>query len=219
MPTIPIILVLNSGSSSLKFALFAENHCLGRGAITGIGQKASLSAKGQLFADKMIMPLLGDDCHTTTDATRILINWLETYLPPKSLTAIGHRVVHGGDLKTSTLATPAILAELKTLAPLAPLHQPFNLAAINLLEKLYPDIPQVACFDTLFHNTMPPLHRRFALPRHWYDEGVKRYGFHGLSYEYIVGRLSKIAPRALASRTIAAHLGSGASMCALRGGV
>lgn len=218
MTSASTILVLNSGSSSLKFALFSGDHCTGHGAITGIGHKAHLVAKGELFADKAcVLPILGD-CHTTTDATRIFINWLEAYLPAKSLVAIGHRVVHGGDLTKSMRVTPDLVAQLKSLAPLAPLHQPYNIESINLIAQLYPDIPQVACFDTLFHNTIDPLHRRFALPRHWYDQGVKRYCFHGLSYEYIAGRLAEIAPRAFAGRTLAAHLGSGASLCALKNG-
>lgn len=219
MPIAPTILVLNSGSSSLKFALFQSNHCVGRGNITGIGHKASMSVKGKLFADGVfVSPVFGSECHTTTDATRFLLKWIENYLPANSLAAIGHRVVHGGELTESMLVTDDVLALLKSLAPLAPLHQPFNLESINLIAELYPDISQVACFDTLFHNTMPPLHRRFALPRKWYDQGVQRYGFHGLSYEYIAGRLSELSPKAYKGRTIAAHLGSGASLCALRGG-
>jgi len=219
MSIAPTILVLNSGSSSLKFALYAADHCTGRGTITGIGQKASLSAKGELFTNKTFTSLaLGDECHTTTDATRILINWIKAFLPPNNLAAVGHRVVHGGDLTKSMRVTPDLMGQLKSLSALAPLHQPYNIESIRLIAELYPDIPQVACFDTVFHNTIEPLHRCFALPRRWYDQGVKRYGFHGLSYEYIAGRLLEIAPRAFAGRTIAAHLGSGASLCALKNG-
>ncbi len=219
MVSAPTILVLNSGSSSLKFALFAGDHCVGRGAITGIGHKASLSVKGELFTNKTFtLPALGDDCRTTTDATRILISWIKTYLLPDNLDAIGHRVVHGGDLTKSMRVTPDLIGQLNSLAPLAPLHQPFNIESINLIAELYPDIPQVACFDTVFHGTIEPLHRRFALPRHWYDQGIKRYGFHGLSYEYIAARLAEVAPRAFVGRTVAAHLGSGASLCALKNG-
>jgi acetate kinase len=214
------ILVLNSGSSSLKFALFKGDRCLGQGAIIGIGHQPTISVKGELFADKELrLPTFAIDCRTTTDATRILINWLEQYLPPASLAAVGHRVVHGGDLTEAKLVTAELLSLLESLAPLAPLHQPFNLEAIVLIAKLYPEMPQIACFDTLFHNSIPPLHRRFALPREWYDKGVRRYGFHGMSYEYIAERLAELSPKISKGRTIAAHLGSGASLCALKGGV
>ena len=213
------ILVLNGGSSSLKFALFAGDRCTGRGSITGLGHKASLSARGELFTDKAFpLPVLGEDCRTTTDATRILINWMMTFLPRNNLAAVGHRVVHGGDLTKPMRLTTDLVERLESLASLAPLHQPFNIESINFIAEIYPDIPQVLCFDTAFHDTIPLLHRRFALPRHWYDQGVKRYGIHGLSYEYIAGRLSEIAPPAFAGRTIVAHLGSGASLCALKNG-
>ncbi len=215
------ILVLNSGSSSLKFALFdrdSESYA-GRGAITHIGNNTSLSARGSLFEDSTHPPpLLGRDCRSPTDAISALVKWLEACLPPKALAAVGHRIVHGGNIKTPTVITPDILNYLETLVPLAPLHQPFNLEAIALIASTHPNVAQVACFDTSFHTTMPSLHRRYALPRQWHDKGVCRYGFHGLSYEYIAGRLREISPRAFTGRTIVAHLGSGASLCALRDG-
>lgn len=213
------ILVLNSGSSSLKFALYDRysKNCAGSGAIMDIGNKAALAATGELLTGNRAPPAL-DKCHTTTDATHALIKWLETCLPSTALAAVGHRVVHGGDLAKPMLVTPELLAHLETLVPLAPLHQPFNLEAICLIKQSHPNVPQVACFDTSFHVTVPPLHRYFALPRMWHDRGVKRYGFHGLSYEYIAGRLKEIAPRAFPGRIIVAHLGSGASLCALKGG-
>jgi acetate kinase len=216
-----IILALNSGSSSLKFALYGcdGEKAVGRGAIADIGGTAKLSAEGALFVDKVrTLPPVSEVCRTTTDALHALLKWLETCLPPDTLAAVGHRVVHGGDLAQPMLVTPDLLAHLKTLVPLAPLHQPFNLEAIDLIARVHPKVPQVACFDTSFHAGIAPLQRFFAVPRHWHDRGVKRYGFHGLSYEYIAGRLAKISPRASTGRTIVAHLGNGASLCALKDG-
>jgi acetate kinase len=214
------ILVLNCGSSSLKFGLFdrTSTHCIGRGAITGFGAQAVFSAKGDLFANTThALPTLGNSCHTTSDALHALVTWLENYfLLSKRLMAVGHRIVHGGDIAEPVRITSPILAELEALVPLAPLHQPYNIEAINFMAKLHPDLPQVACFDTSFHLTMPPLHRRFALPRKWYDQGVKRYGFHGISYEFVIGSLRARAPHVAGSRVIIAHLGGGASLCALK---
>lgn len=213
------LLTLNSGSSSLKFALYDEAMtCVGRGAISGVGAKPTFSFSGARLSAAHAPPIRPEDCQNTAHATEALIGWLEKSLPPKSLAAIGHRIVHGGNFVAPLRVTPDVRARLGELAPLAPLHQPFNLEAIDLIGKIHPDVPQVACFDTSFHATMPALHRRFALPRLWYDAGVKRYGFHGLSYEYICGRLKQTAPQAFAGRAILAHLGSGASLCALKAG-
>ena len=117
-----------------------------------------------------------------------------------------------------SLVTKDILEYLRTLIPLAPLHQPYNLESIDIILRLHPHVPQVACFDTAFHATIPPLHRRFAIPRKWSDKGIKRYGFHGLSYEYIASRIKEISPKAYEGSAIVAHLGNGASLCALKGG-
>lgn len=182
----------------------------------GIGSKPHMLTVGDVFDDKAAsIPLQDDECKTTTDATRILLSALP---PTLSLVAIGHRVVHGGDMVGPMLVSPDIIEQLQLLAPLAPLHQPYNLEAINLIAEMHPDLPQVVCFDTSFHNTLPALNRRFAIPRHWHDRGVRRYGFHGISYEYITKRLAELSPRALNGRTLAAHLGSGASLCAIKGG-
>ena len=214
-----LTLVLNSGSSSLKFALFDNTACVGRGGVSGIGIQPVLSAKGALFdSNTPAPPVLDAQCRTATDATHALVQWLENCLPPQSLRAVGHRVVHGGDIPKPLRVTLELLAHLKTLSPLAPLHQPFNLEAIDLIASLHPDVLQIACFDTSFHTTIPPLHSLYALPRKWRDMGVRRYGFHGLSYEYITGRLREIAPQTLTGRTIIAHLGNGASLCALKDG-
>jgi len=212
-----IILTLNSGSSSLKFALFDGETCIGRGGISGIGTKPTLSAKGNFFNDKPPVAL-DSQCQNATDTTHALIKWLEQCLPPHSLKAVGHRVVHGGDIPNPLRVTPDLLAHLKSLIPLAPLHQPYNLEAMEQIAALHPDVPQVACFDTSFHATIPPLHSLYAIPRKWREAGVRRYGFHGLSYEYIARRLKQIAPQAYAGRTIVAHLGNGASLCALKNG-
>lgn len=215
------LLVLNSGSSSVKFALYEQDgkECVGRGAIKNIGKNASMSVSGTFFVDKPhIMPTFSRECRTTTNATHALMKWLEQCLPSEQLVAVGHRVVHGGHIEEPCLVTPDIIAYLETLVPLAPLHQPFNLEAIDLITRLHPNVPQVVCLDTSFHTTIPPLHQRFALPRKWHDEGVKRYGFHGLSYEYIAGCLKEKSPRASRGRTIVAHLGGGASLCALQEG-
>ena len=135
------------------------------------------------------------------------------------LVAVGHRVVHGGvDYAAPVRVDDRVLAALAELVPLAPLHQPHNLAAIRAASKRAPSLPQVACFDTAFHRTMPEVAQRFALPRKFTDEGVIRYGFHGLSYEYIASVLPAIDPRAAAGRTVVAHLGNGVSMCAMRNG-
>jgi len=212
------ILTLNAGSSSLKFALFDGTSCVGRGAIEGLGSKPAFSFKSDVLAKAHVPPVLAGDCATTAHATEALIGWLEKSLPANALAAVGHRIVHGGDRAQAMRLTPDLRKQLEDLVPLAPLHQPYNLEAIDLIAAKYPQLPQVACFDTSFHATMPPLHRRFAIPRKWHDEGVKRYGFHGLSYEYISGRLKEIAPNAFAGRTIIAHLGNGASLCALKQG-
>lgn len=211
------VLVMNAGSSSLKFALFLGEHddCIGRGSITGIGTKAVFDAKGSGFDGKDRPSISDDNCKTPSDGARLLLEWLDAILPDVKLACVGHRVVHGGDLAKPTVVRPYILAYLKTLIPLAPLHQPFNLDIIEFLQHLRPSVPQVACFDTSFHTTIPSIQTRFALPRIWHEKGVRRYGFHGLSYEYISGRLKELAPHAHAGKTLVLHLGNGASMCAL----
>lgn len=220
MPQQPaFILVLNCGSSSVKFGLFGSDGltCGGRGSITGIGNGVpAVKASGTVLPAEC--PPIGE-CRTVSDATRWLVNWLEGVLPPDSLMAVGHRIVHGGERSQHALVTPELIQDVKKLIPFFPLHQPFNIEAVEIMAKLHPNVPQVACFDTAFHATIPPLHRRIALPREWHDRGVRRYGFHGLSYEYSSAQLRKISPVAFAGRTIVAHLGNGASLCAMKGGV
>lgn len=214
------VLVMNAGSSSLKFALFlgANEECLGRGSITGIGTKAVFAAKGPGFDGREQPAVNNENCKSPSEGARLLLEWLDKIMPETKLIGIGHRVVHGGDLGKPTIVRPYVLAYLKTLSPLAPLHQPFNLDIIEFLQQIRPEVPQIACFDTAFHTTVPSIHTRFALPRIWHEKGVRRYGFHGLSYEYIAGRLKEIAPKAYAGKALIAHLGNGSSMCALDGG-
>jgi acetate kinase len=217
------ILVLNAGSSSLKFQVFSQSAGLEprlRGQIERIGSGPRFKAKdaqGQELAARDLAPSEGRD-HATCLA--FLSAWLREKAAGKlSLSAVGHRVSHGGvEYKAPVRVDAAVLARLEQLIPLVPLHQPFNLAPIRRLLEVSPELPQVACFDTAFHTTQPELAKLFALPKDLYDSGVLRYGFHGLSYEYISRRLREVAPDIAGGRVVAAHLGSGASMCALHAG-
>ncbi|QCG98152.1 acetate/propionate family kinase [Azospirillum sp. TSA2s] len=218
------ILVINAGSSSLKFSVFRD-HGGGdpvvtiNGQISGIGTQPVFEAK-----DAQRRPLAGKSwgAGEPSDRTALLsylLDWIEERLEGATLIAAGHRVVHGGIRHaTPVLLTSAVLDELDGLVPLAPLHQPHNLAAIRALAEAHPELPQVACFDTAFHRNQPWQAQTFAIPRELTEEGVRRYGFHGLSYEYISRRLPEIAPELGDSRVVVAHLGSGASMCAIHGG-
>jgi acetate kinase len=215
------ILVLNAGSSSLKFQLLAADAGLARhvrGQIDGIGVRPRLyatGADGATLVDRSWTPADLPDLPAATEALR---SWLSG-LDGVQLRAVGHRVVHGGaDFDRPVRLDADILARLSALEPLAPLHQPHNLAAIRVVTAIDPALPQVACFDTAFHRGHPEQADCYALQRSLHDEGVRRYGFHGLSYEYIAGRLPEIAPEIAAGRVIVAHLGSGASMCALFAG-
>lgn len=213
------ILVLNAGSSSVKFAAYEEGAPRLRGELDRIGLAPAFSA-----ADAAGRPVPGPDlsrdppADAGAAATRLL-PWLAEVLgqPPA---AVGHRVVHGGAHRAAPeRATPALLEELAALAPLAPLHQPHNLAPVRALLARQPGPPQVLCFDTAFHRTQDRLAERFAIPAALHDSGIRRYGFHGLSYESIARALPGLAGAALADgRVVAAHLGNGASLCAMRGG-
>ncbi len=214
-----LILTLNSGSSSLKSGLFlaSEGTCVGRLSLSGIGSaKTSCSFTGPLFGTTPQAPL--PSCATSHEALHALLDRLESALPTGSLKAVGHRVVHGGDFAQAQLVTPQILETLTRLAPLAPLHQPFNLEAIARVAARHPTLPQIACFDTSFHATIPALHRLCPLPKEWRAAGVRRYGFHGLSYSFIRSRLRQLIPDFAHQRILIAHLGSGASLCALKNG-
>jgi len=224
MPERNACLVVNAGSSSLKFTVFqgrgrADLEAAVTGQVSGIGTEPRFEAK-----DAAGRPLAGIDLAHTGHGERtamlaFLLNWIASQLGGATLAAAGHRVVHGGTRFAAPVRlTPEVTAELEALVPLAPLHQPHNLAAIRALAGLYPELPQVACFDTAFHQTQPWQAQTFALPRALTAEGVRRYGFHGLSYEYIAQRLPQVAPELADARVVVCHLGNGSSLCAMRGG-
>lgn len=222
---IPAILTVNAGSSTLKFALFglAGGPALARGLIDGIGTDAATlrvtAADGGLLADETHTAPSGFD-HAAAVAR--LLAWTEnasTGGRAVRIAAVGHRVVHGGDRYVEpVLIDDAVLAALAAIAPLAPLHQPHNLAGIAAMRRRHAEIPQVACFDTAFHATQSAVERSYALPRALTDRGLRRYGFHGLSYEWVAAALPALAPEAAAGRVVVAHLGAGVSLCALAGG-
>ncbi len=207
------ILTLNAGSSSVKFAIFdaATLHARLRGEIE------NLHATPHVFARDADGAVLIDRCWPAGDVLPALLDFIDAHIGPNALVAAGHRVVHGGaDHVRPEAVTPALLAALEALTPLDPLHMPDNLAPIRAIAAARPSLAQVACFDTAFHHTLPPVATHLALPRAITEAGVRRYGFHGLSFEYIAGRLAEDAPAL--RRVIVAHLGSGASLCALADG-
>jgi acetate kinase len=218
------ILVLNAGSSSIKFQLFAvvAHDRLERrmkGQIEGIGVRPRLvakSLKGETLVDKT-WPVA--DVNDVPAALDKVIAFLREQIGGRLPTAIGHRVVHGGpDYGEPTIVSKAVLDRLEHFVPLAPIHQPNNLGPIRVILDRRPHLLQVACFDTAFHRGHPEMADRFAIPESLYAEGVRRYGFHGLSYEYIASRLGEVAPEVAKGRVVVAHLGSGASMCAIAAG-
>lgn len=208
------VLVLNAGSSSLKFSVFRDGEVDTRGQIEGIGTGARFSvkdARGEKLADEKL------EVADSRGAIDVLSKWLRSRYQGGKIAGVGHRVVHGGPrYSTPVVVTREILAELKTLTPLAPLHQPHNLAPIEALMDRMADVPQVACFDTGFHRGHSEVATVVPIPREYREKGVERYGFHGLSYEYIASRLPEVAPEIADGRVIVAHLGSGASMCAMK---
>ena len=218
-----LILVLNAGSSSIKFSLFASQgtlDVLASGQVEGLYTAPHFIAKdaaGKRLAEKHweAGQHLGHD-----GALTHLLDWLKsTRDADDRLVAVGHRVVHGGtEFAAPVRLDAAVVDKLQKFVPLAPLHQPHNLGPIRELLARAPDLPQVACFDTAMHRSNPPLAQMFALPQEFSDAGVRRYGFHGLSYEYIASVLPQVDASAAAGRTIVLHLGNGASMCALQGG-
>jgi len=219
------VLVINAGSSSLKFALFPTEPELAprpalSGQIEGIGATPELSAKdahGQRFSEAVTANGSQDEQHR--DALNHLFGWLNAHNPSLDIVAAGHRIVHGGELHSApVLLNEFVLRDLDGFVPLAPLHQPHNLRAVRAVAALMPDIRQVGCFDTAFHRTQPALAQAFALPRAITAEGVKRYGFHGLSYDYVARRLPEVIGERASGAVLIAHLGNGASMCALRNG-
>lgn len=216
----PLIGVIDAGSSSLKFGFYAGESRLLSGQIDGIGAAPKASAIGPA-GDTIALPVLGTEPPDTPSAILpALIPWAQAKLGDRRLAALGHRVVHGGLAHSQPArATPDLLAELDALVPLAPLHEPHNLAPIKMAFQLNPELPQVACFDTAFHRTLPEIEQAFALPYALYEKGVRRFGFHGPSYEYIASVLPAHAPEIANGRVVVAHLGNGCSACALRGRV
>jgi acetate kinase len=217
------ILVLNAGSSSLKFALYAlplQGAAMPwlAGQVEGIGGQPRLHAS---TADGMhheaLLDATGEQGEQHRNALGYLFAWLSAQHPTLEVVAAGHRIVHGGERHAAPVRlSDAVLTELDALVPLAPLHQPHNLRAVRAVSALLPQVPQVGCFDTAFHRTQPALAQAYALPRALSARGIKRYGFHGLSYDYVSRQLSAVVGERGAGAVVIAHLGNGASMCALR---
>lgn len=218
------ILTLNVGSSSLKFSVFDVETTgtltvAARGEVEGIGTHPHLKAmlsdeKAHEIADS---DLAGASSHEM--AIHRVLRFLERHLGDRRIAAVGHRVVHGGArFFAPVIANDHIIEQLERLIPLAPLHQPHNLAGIAAARQLFPQALQVACFDTAFHHHHDWVATTFALPRHFYDSGVRRYGFHGLSYEYVLSEVTRSRPELAKGRIVVAHLGNGSSMCAIKDG-
>jgi acetate kinase len=218
------ILVVNAGSSSLKFSLFRLDaadtlHLAVHGQVDGIGTRPQFKVKDDAGRRLVERELDVAEVREVKDAIALARAWLRGHFAGETLLAVGHRVVHGGAGYTRpVLVDDAVFADLEKLTPFAPLHHPHNLAAIRAIRETQPQLPQVACFDTAFHRSHPQLADVYALPWEYYAAGVRRYGFHGLSYEYIAGVLPQVAPEIANGRVIVAHLGNGASLCALHAG-
>ena len=216
------VIVLNAGSSSLKFSIYRrpeseEWRLESRGQIEGIGTSPRFSAKDGSGTRLVDNELDREKVRDARGALDSLAGWLRSSYGGSRVLGVGHRVVHGGArFPGPTIISPEVLAELRKLIPLAPLHQPHNLAAIDAVSAQLPDVPQVACFDTSFHRGQPAVAEVVPLPRDLCRGGVQRYGFHGLSYEYIASVLPEVAPEIAHGRVIVAHLGSGASLCAMK---
>ena len=222
-------LVFNAGSSSLKFCLYSRDEAspepsakagwrlTARGQIDGIGTSPKLAVKddkGTKLADDKLDSSVRDG----RAALEHLAGWLRANYGGSKVVGVGHRVVHGGAKYAGpVVVTPQVMSDLRELVPLAPLHQPYNLGAIDAVTERLPGVPQVACFDTSFHRGQPPVAELVPLPKSLREAGVQRYGFHGLSYEYIASVLPEVAPDIADGRVIVAHLGSGASLCAMKG--
>ncbi|MBK8814008.1 MAG: acetate/propionate family kinase [Methylococcaceae bacterium] len=219
------LLVINAGSSSIKFTLFRIESS-GRlveelkGQVDGIGnfpQLKVIHSDGGLLVDKRIDTSVAPDHKNCLNE---ICSWLLQYIGKGKLQAIGHRVVHGGlDYITPVLINQKILSDLENLIPLAPLHQPHNLLPIRTFEEIIPGVPQIVCFDTAFHRTQSETAQSFGLPKRFFNEGIRRYGFHGISYEFIASELPRLGLEIHGTRIIVAHLGSGASLCAIQNGV
>lgn len=220
----PVLIVLNAGSSSLKFQIHdipdgKEPRVAFKGMFEGLGGAARFAVKD---ADGQLMNEVTWDSGDQIgheEALMHLVSWVRQHQEGRKLAAVGHRVVHGGEtFSAPVLIDEPVLQKLETLVPLAPLHQPHNLEPIRIIRRRLPGLPQIACFDTAFHRTQPDVASLFALPREMRERGVRRYGFHGLSYDYVSSVLADYDPRLAEGRVIVAHLGNGASLCALHNG-
>src|ERR1017187_6056048 len=220
-PTNPHILTINGGSSSIKFALFEANGSLQRileGAIERIGQpEATFRVKGLNQADDFSRLVTAPD-HTM--AVDVLMEWIEERAGHDGLTAVGHRVVHGGpNYSEPQRITAEMIEELRRFSPFDPEHLPEELLLTSAFHHRFPNVPQVACFDTAFHHDLPRVARMLPIPRRYEAKGVRRYGFHGLSYAFLMGELARLAgAEAAQGRIILAHLGNGASLAAVHHG-
>lgn len=215
-----IILVINAGSSSLKFKIFdLDNEVIASGQVEGIDLAPSFKAKdtqGQVIAEYQWSE---SEAHNHALVLEYLIHWITQTFQEYTLKACGHRVVHGGTIfDSSVVITDKVISEIESLIPLAPLHQPHNLRVIKLMKEKYPDLPQIAVFDTAFHQTMEGNATMYAIPYELYKEGVRRYGMHGTSYAYIVQKLRESYPHIASKKIVVAHIGSGASLCAIENG-
>ena len=214
-------LILNAGSSSLKFSIYIDGDEIPEvsGLIDRIGAGAPAEIK---LKDAAGAPLSAGDVGTVADhgeALRVAIRAMGVHYPDRTIKAVGHRVVHGGpDFAAPVMIDDAVQAALEALVPLAPLHQPHCLAGIRAARAAFPGATQIACFDTAFHRTMPRVNEIYAIPHEFYDQGIRRYGFHGLSYDYIASALREADPALAAGRVVVAHLGNGASLCAMKDG-
>jgi acetate kinase len=216
------LLIINAGSSSVKFALFDVETLseLVKGQIDGIGSAAAFRAKSpDLKIDEQLQWPLEDAPKDHSAALQLLIEWLGQSMVGVQVSAVGHRVVHGGShYMEPVIINEDVLHELESIVALAPLHEPHNIAGIKGDRAAFGDITQVACFDTAFHRTQSFINDTYALPRSLYLEGIRRYGFHGLSYEFIAGYLKENFPERFSGKCIVAHLGNGASLCAIENG-
>ncbi len=216
------ILTLNAGSSSLKFGVFGEGVDpaeIAIGAIENIGDTGTLQIRASDGSVLTERALGSDEAADHAGAVAIMLEAIAPLIGDAPVRAVGHRILHGGTGFTGPVRIDQdVVAEIERLTPFAPLHQPHNLAGVRAAQARFPEAVQVACFDTAFHRNHPWVSDVFALPREFYDKGVRRYGFHGLSYDYISGELKRLAPDLHAGRVVVAHLGNGASMCALHNG-
>jgi acetate kinase len=218
------LLVVNAGSSSVKFNVYVLGageglFLMSRGQMDGIGTRPRLRARDDRGATLIDTSFTAGEVPDLAEATSRVAGWLRGRYADADLVAVGHRVAHGGAVFAAPVAVDgSVLTVLERFVSLAPLHQPHHLRPIRMLAQRFPGLLQVACFDTAFHRAHPDVADRYALPDTLYQEGIRRYGFHGLSYEYVAGRLLQMAPEIAGGAVVVCHLGSGASMCAIKDG-